>query len=148
MLAAGVPVRDMAGAPGPRRRQGTDRPVRRADRPEPGQRRGRVVLGSLKRELVSRFRFDTPAEGRRAIIAWINHYNAVRLHSSLGNVPPIEWELRHLPFDAARHRRGGVKTASQMGESIAGPAEVCSFPASRAQINIEKPHLQSSWRRT
>lgn len=49
---------------------------------------------SLKRELVSRCRFATRAEARRAIIAWINHYNAVRLHSSLGNVPPIEWELR------------------------------------------------------
>ncbi|MGH9208455.1 MAG: IS3 family transposase [Acidimicrobiales bacterium] len=49
---------------------------------------------SLKRELVSRYRFATRADARRAIIAWINHYNAVRLHSSLGNVPPIEWELR------------------------------------------------------
>ncbi|MGH8989436.1 MAG: IS3 family transposase [Acidimicrobiales bacterium] len=48
---------------------------------------------SLKRELVSRVRFATRAEARRAIIGWINHYNAVRLHSSLGNVPPIEWEL-------------------------------------------------------
>ena len=35
--------------------------------------------------------------GRRhgAIIAWIRRYNAVRLHSTLGNVPPIEWELRY-----------------------------------------------------
>lgn len=49
---------------------------------------------SLKRELVSRCRFATRADARRAIIAWINHYNTVRLHSSLGNVPPIEWELR------------------------------------------------------
>jgi putative transposase len=50
---------------------------------------------TLKRELVSRFRFASRADARRAIIAWINHYNAVRLHSSLGNVPPIEWELRY-----------------------------------------------------
>ena len=49
---------------------------------------------SLKRELVSRYRFASRADARRAIIAWINHYNAVRLHSSLGSVPPIEWELR------------------------------------------------------
>ena len=49
---------------------------------------------TLKRELVSRYRFETRADARRAIIAWINHYNAVRLHSTLGNVPPIEWELR------------------------------------------------------
>ena len=47
---------------------------------------------TLKRELVSRYRFATRAEVRRAIIAWINHYNAVRLHSTLGNVPPLEWE--------------------------------------------------------
>jgi putative transposase len=49
---------------------------------------------SLKRELVSRCRFATRADARRAIIAWINHYNALRLHSALGNVTPIEWELR------------------------------------------------------
>jgi len=55
------------------------------------------LWASLKRELVSRCRFASRAQARRAIIAWINHYNAVRLHSSLGNVPPIEWELRHYP---------------------------------------------------
>ena len=52
------------------------------------------LWASLKRELVSRCRFATRADARRAIIAWINHYNAVRLDSSLGNAPPIEWELR------------------------------------------------------
>jgi len=51
---------------------------------------------TLKRELVSRFRFPSRADARRAIIAWITRYNAVRLHSSLGNVPPIEWELRFI----------------------------------------------------
>ncbi len=48
---------------------------------------------SLKRELVSRYRFASRAQARRVITAWINHYNAVRRHSSLGNVAPIEWEL-------------------------------------------------------
>jgi transposase InsO family protein len=50
---------------------------------------------TLKRELVSRYRFATRADARRAIIAWINHYNTRRLHSTLGNVPPLEWELRY-----------------------------------------------------
>ena len=50
---------------------------------------------TLKRELVSRWRFATRADARRAIVAWIRHYNAVRLHSSLGNLSPIEWELRY-----------------------------------------------------
>ena len=54
---------------------------------------------TLKRELVSRRRFATRAEARRAIIAWINHYNVRRLHSSIGNVTPIEWELRYAHRD-------------------------------------------------
>lgn len=49
---------------------------------------------TLKRELVHRCRFATRADARRAVIAWINHYNALRRHSSIGNVSPIEWELR------------------------------------------------------
>ena len=50
---------------------------------------------SLKRELVHRYRFATRAEATAAITAWIRHYNAVRLHSSLRNVPPLEWELSY-----------------------------------------------------
>jgi transposase InsO family protein len=52
------------------------------------------LWASLKRELVSRYRFESRSQAARVIIAWINRYNAVRLHSSLGNVPPIEWEVR------------------------------------------------------
>ena len=47
---------------------------------------------SLKREVVHRRRFATRAEARRAIFAWINRYNHRRLHSSLGYLPPVEWE--------------------------------------------------------
>ena len=47
---------------------------------------------SLKRELVHRYRFADRASARRAIFTWINRYNLHRLHSSLGYVPPIEWE--------------------------------------------------------
>ncbi len=50
---------------------------------------------SLKRELVHRYRFATRADAKAAITAWIRRYNAVRLHSSLGFVPPIEWELTY-----------------------------------------------------
>ena len=47
---------------------------------------------SLKRELVQRYRFPDRASARRAVFAWINRYNRLRLHSSLNYVPPIEWE--------------------------------------------------------
>ena len=47
---------------------------------------------SLKRELVHRQKYPTRADARRAIFAWINYYNRTRLHSTLGYLPPIEWE--------------------------------------------------------
>jgi putative transposase len=50
---------------------------------------------SLKRELVHRYRFATRAEAKAAITAWIHRYNNVRLHSTLGYVPPLEWELNY-----------------------------------------------------
>jgi len=50
---------------------------------------------SLTRELVSRLRFETRAQARHAITAWIRHSHTTRLHSSLGNLPPVEWELRY-----------------------------------------------------
>lgn len=53
------------------------------------------LWATLKRELVSRFRFATRNQARHAITTWIRHYNTTRLHSSLNNVPPIEWELSY-----------------------------------------------------
>jgi len=50
---------------------------------------------SLKRELVHRHRFATRAEARRAIVAWLHRYNHRRLHSSLGYIPPAEWENQY-----------------------------------------------------
>lgn len=33
------------------------------------------------------------ADTCQAINAWITHYDTTRLHSSLGHLPSIEWEL-------------------------------------------------------
>jgi transposase InsO family protein len=49
-------------------------------------------FSSLKRELVSRYRFPDRAQARRAIFVWINRYNNRRLHSSLDYRSPIDWE--------------------------------------------------------
>jgi putative transposase len=61
------------------------------------------LWSSLKRELLHRYRFPDRATARRAIFAWINRYNRLRLHSSLGYAPPIEWEdqYRQLQADLA-----------------------------------------------
>ena len=50
---------------------------------------------SMKRELVHRYRFDTRAEAKAAITAWILRYNTTRLHSSIGYIPPVEWEITY-----------------------------------------------------
>ncbi len=51
---------------------------------------------SLKRECLQDREFATRADARRAIFKWINWYNTSRLHSTLDDVPPIEWEQQYL----------------------------------------------------
>lgn len=54
-----------------------------------------AAWSSLKRELVHRYVFPDRASARRAIFAWINRYNTRRRHSTLGYIPPIEWEHQY-----------------------------------------------------
>jgi Integrase core domain len=67
------------------------------------------LWASLNRELVSRYRFASRAQARRAIMSWINHYNAVRLHSSLGNMPPDRMGVASLSLDHGVEGRCGMK---------------------------------------
>jgi putative transposase len=55
---------------------------------------------SLKRELVHGYQFPARASVRGAIFVWINRYNTSRRHSSLGYIPPINWENRYRPTQA------------------------------------------------
>ena len=50
---------------------------------------------SLKRECLQGRVFATRAEARRAIFKWINWYNGTRLHSTLSDVSPLEWEQQY-----------------------------------------------------
>jgi len=50
---------------------------------------------SLKREGLKGRVFATRAEARRAIFKWINWYNGTRLHSTLSDVSPLEWEQQY-----------------------------------------------------
>jgi transposase InsO family protein len=59
-------------------------------------------FATLKVELVNRTRYQTRRQARTSIFAWLAHYNTHRLHSSLGHLPPLEWEQAHHPTTAAR----------------------------------------------
>ena len=50
---------------------------------------------SLKRECLQGRVFATRAEARRAVFKWINWYNHQRVHTSLGGIPPLEWEQQY-----------------------------------------------------
>jgi putative transposase len=52
--------------------------------------------GSMQIELLNRKKWRTKIELSIAIAEWLEHfYNPERLHSSLGYVPPVEFEALH-----------------------------------------------------
>ncbi|MEI6622924.1 MAG: IS3 family transposase [Actinomycetes bacterium] len=64
-----------------------------------------ALWSGLKRELVHRYRFATRSQARQAIFRWINWYNRSRLHSSLGYLPPVEWEAQYRRHQPAAGRQ-------------------------------------------
>jgi putative transposase len=52
-------------------------------------------FATLKVELVDRQHYQTRAQARASIFAWIAWYNRSRLHSTNNYLPPLEWERRH-----------------------------------------------------
>ncbi len=52
-------------------------------------------FAGFKREVIDGDHFATRAQARKAIFTWLNWYNQTRLHSSIGNRPPAEYE-QHL----------------------------------------------------
>jgi putative transposase len=57
-------------------------------------------MGTLKLECIWQTRFDTYAQAKAAITAWVKHYNESRPHSRLGYLPRVEWRRRQAEISA------------------------------------------------
>ena len=67
-----------------------------------GQRRGGELFSTLKQELVYTTDFITREQARLALFEYIEvFYNRQRLHSTLGYVSPVNFELAALPLKLA-----------------------------------------------
>ncbi len=54
-------------------------------------------FASLKKDLINRYSWPTKADARVATFEWIEaFYNRTRLHSTLGNLSPEEFEKHSL----------------------------------------------------
>ena len=90
-------------------------PVRRSHRGVLGQRGRRVVLVIAQTRSRAPLPVAARADARRAIFAWLNRYNQQRLHSSLGYLPPIEWEQ---PCCQAQANQAAQPTRPANGEKL------------------------------
>ena len=87
---------------------------------------------TIEFELLSRWRFATRAEARRAVVAWLEEYNTVRLHSTNGLITPVDYEHGRRrpgakPYDQLRRR--GHHQRRPVGERDQNnPAEAASPP--------------------
>ena len=82
-------------------------------------------FATLKVELVDRHHYRTRAQARASIFAWIHHYNRRRLHSTIGYLPPVEWERHHAlaPYHRPQPHNHGVRLP---GGSPALSTRLCS----------------------
>jgi transposase InsO family protein len=53
-------------------------------------------FATLKTELVADSKWESRSQAKREVIAYLNWYNFVRRHSTLGYVPPAEYEMKML----------------------------------------------------
>jgi transposase InsO family protein len=87
-------------------------------------------VDSFKTELIADRVWRTNAQLELAIVEYVAWFNTVRLHSSLGNIPPAEHEQRHAAALAAHPeavpRPNGTGTLNASG--VYDPFGVVSDP--------------------
>ena len=88
------------------------------------------LWGHLKTACVHGRRFATREQARLAILNWIGFYNHARLHSTLGDMSPMQYE-RTLVGGAAEscRLRAGLRTPFSRGNLSSAPAVESGFQA-------------------
>ena len=81
---------------------------------------------TLEFELLSRNRFATHDQARRAVVAWLEEYNTVRFHSTNGLISPVDYEHgRRRPgaksYDQLRRRRHHANAQKNEAEAATPP---------------------------
>lgn len=56
-----------------------------------------ALNGTFKAELIDRFTWHTRTEAEDATTRWIGWYNNERIHTSIGDIPPAEYEAAYYP---------------------------------------------------
>jgi putative transposase len=92
---------------------------------------------TLEFEVLSREHFATHAQARAVVVAWIEEYNTIRLHSTNGLISPVDYEHGR--------RRAGAKPYRQLRRrrhsGHKNPAEAAAPPAT-----LSEP-LRDGWQR-
>lgn len=102
-------------------------------------------VDSYKTELIADRVWRSRSELELATVAWVAWFNAARLHSSLGDIPPIEYEALHAPKPDIRsvaalfHKPAdGLRTrrASAIGVDLATNNPIASDIAAAAPNGV------------
>ena len=100
-------------------------------------------VDSYKTELIADRVWRTRTELELATVVWVAWFNTVRLHSSLGDIPPSEFEALHTLEPAGLSvvvsaigsiAAGALKTsrAATLGVDLAAPSSISPVSASAA----------------
>ena len=85
-------------------------------------------MDSCKTELIAYRVWRSQAQVELATVAWVASFNYDRLHSSLGDIPPVEYEQRHAAASALTTRRASTVGVGLEVNRPIPPASALALP--------------------
>jgi putative transposase len=86
-------------------------------------------VDSYKTELIADRVWRSQAQLELATVVWVAWFNHDRLHSSLGDIPPVEYEQRHAAAIALTTRRASTVGVDFEVNRLTSPASALALPA-------------------